>query len=336
MARMTERSTAGDRPPRRRPPSASSSSCRRTADASYAAIAKAVGLSEAAARARVQKLLDSEVMQVVAVTDPIQVGFTRQAMIGVRTEGDPIDGRRPPRRAAGGRLRRHHGRQLRPAGRGRLRGRPAPARRHPSDPRARGRRLLGDLRLPQAQQAALQLGNPMSLHSAEGKPYDETFDYQAAGRDHLWLHFTRHSTYENGGEMPLIVKGEGAQDLGQPRPRVHRRPGRPVRRPGRPRSRGAGRGGRQAGRASWRSSRSGPSRTRAPSSWPTGSPRWRPATSTASSSPPAAARPSSPPGSWPSSTSSSPASPTSTRSSPAPWPTTAPRRVRCPSPASRR
>jgi Lrp/AsnC family transcriptional regulator for asnA, asnC and gidA len=58
--------------------------------ASYAAIAKAVGLSEAAARARVQKLLDSEVMQVVAVTDPTQVGFTRQAMIGVRTEGDPM------------------------------------------------------------------------------------------------------------------------------------------------------------------------------------------------------------------------------------------------------
>ena len=57
---------------------------------SYAAIAKAVGLSEAAARARVQKLLDSEVMQVVAVTDPTQVGFTRQAMIGLRTEGDPL------------------------------------------------------------------------------------------------------------------------------------------------------------------------------------------------------------------------------------------------------
>jgi adenosylmethionine-8-amino-7-oxononanoate aminotransferase len=38
---------------------------------------------------------------------------------------------------------------------------------------------------------------------------DQSFDYQAAGRDHLWLHFTRHSTYENGGEMPLIVKGEG-------------------------------------------------------------------------------------------------------------------------------
>ncbi|HEX5916645.1 MAG TPA: aspartate aminotransferase family protein [Nocardioides sp.] len=49
----------------------------------------------------------------------------------------------------------------------------------------------------------------MSLHSTEGTPYDESFDYQAAGRDHLWLHFTRHSTYEGGGEMPLIVKGEG-------------------------------------------------------------------------------------------------------------------------------
>lgn len=49
----------------------------------------------------------------------------------------------------------------------------------------------------------------MSLHSTEGTRYDESFDYQAAGRDHLWLHFTRHSTYENGGEMPLIVRGEG-------------------------------------------------------------------------------------------------------------------------------
>lgn len=38
---------------------------------------------------------------------------------------------------------------------------------------------------------------------------DENMDYQAAGRDHLWLHFTRHSTYEDGGEMPLIVRGEG-------------------------------------------------------------------------------------------------------------------------------
>lgn len=55
---------------------------------SYAAIAKEVGLSEAAVRQRVQRLLDAEVMQIVAVTDPLQVGFTRQAMIGIRAEGD--------------------------------------------------------------------------------------------------------------------------------------------------------------------------------------------------------------------------------------------------------
>ena len=54
----------------------------------YAAIGKAVGLSEAAVRQRVQRLLDSGVMQIVAVTDPIQVGFARQAMLGLRVEGD--------------------------------------------------------------------------------------------------------------------------------------------------------------------------------------------------------------------------------------------------------
>ncbi|WP_168627845.1 MULTISPECIES: Lrp/AsnC family transcriptional regulator [unclassified Cryobacterium] len=55
---------------------------------SYAEIGKAVGLSEAAVRQRVQKLTDSGVMQIVAVTDPMQLGFYRQAMIGVRVEGD--------------------------------------------------------------------------------------------------------------------------------------------------------------------------------------------------------------------------------------------------------
>jgi len=55
---------------------------------SYAEIGKAVGLSEAAVRQRVQKLTDSGAMQVVAVTDPMQLGFFRQAMIGVRVTGD--------------------------------------------------------------------------------------------------------------------------------------------------------------------------------------------------------------------------------------------------------
>lgn len=55
---------------------------------SYAEIAKAVGLSEAATRQRVQRLTESGVMQIVAVTDPMQLGFARQAMIGVRVSGD--------------------------------------------------------------------------------------------------------------------------------------------------------------------------------------------------------------------------------------------------------
>jgi Lrp/AsnC family transcriptional regulator, regulator for asnA, asnC and gidA len=55
---------------------------------SYAEIGKAVGLSEAAVRQRVQKLTDAGVMQVVAVTDPMQLGFYRQAMIGIRVVGD--------------------------------------------------------------------------------------------------------------------------------------------------------------------------------------------------------------------------------------------------------
>ncbi|HET7311614.1 MAG TPA: Lrp/AsnC family transcriptional regulator [Mycobacteriales bacterium] len=55
---------------------------------SYATIAKVVGLSEAAVRQRVQRLLDGGVMQIVAVTDPLRVGFQRQALVGLKIEGD--------------------------------------------------------------------------------------------------------------------------------------------------------------------------------------------------------------------------------------------------------
>lgn len=55
---------------------------------SYAAIGKAVGLSEAAVRQRVQRLLDAGVMQIVGVTDPMTLGFSRQAMIGIKCRGD--------------------------------------------------------------------------------------------------------------------------------------------------------------------------------------------------------------------------------------------------------
>lgn len=54
----------------------------------YTQLAKSVGLSEAAVRQRVQRLLESGVMQVVAVTDPLSLGLRRQAMVGIRVQGD--------------------------------------------------------------------------------------------------------------------------------------------------------------------------------------------------------------------------------------------------------
>jgi Lrp/AsnC family transcriptional regulator for asnA, asnC and gidA len=54
---------------------------------SYASIGKVVGLSEAAVRQRVQRLIEGGVMQIVAVTDPIELGFGRQAMVGIRVAG---------------------------------------------------------------------------------------------------------------------------------------------------------------------------------------------------------------------------------------------------------
>jgi Lrp/AsnC family transcriptional regulator for asnA, asnC and gidA len=54
----------------------------------YTRLSAAVGLSEAAVRQRVQRLVESGVMQIVAVTDPLTVGFRRMAMIGLKTEGD--------------------------------------------------------------------------------------------------------------------------------------------------------------------------------------------------------------------------------------------------------
>jgi Lrp/AsnC family transcriptional regulator for asnA, asnC and gidA len=54
----------------------------------YADIAKEVGLSEAAVRQRVRRLLDTEVIQIVAVTDQLQMGYPRAAMIAINVDGD--------------------------------------------------------------------------------------------------------------------------------------------------------------------------------------------------------------------------------------------------------
>jgi Lrp/AsnC family transcriptional regulator for asnA, asnC and gidA len=54
--------------------------------ASYADLAELVGLSPAATRLRVQRLLDANVVQVVGVTDPLALGYPVMAALGVRVE----------------------------------------------------------------------------------------------------------------------------------------------------------------------------------------------------------------------------------------------------------
>ena len=54
----------------------------------YTRLAAEVGLSEAAVRQRVQRLLDGGLMQIVAVTDPLMIGFRRQAAVMLKVEGD--------------------------------------------------------------------------------------------------------------------------------------------------------------------------------------------------------------------------------------------------------
>ena len=54
----------------------------------YGSIASEVDLSETAVRRRVQRLRDAGALEIVAVTDPLQLGFQREAMLGVRVQGD--------------------------------------------------------------------------------------------------------------------------------------------------------------------------------------------------------------------------------------------------------
>ena len=54
----------------------------------YTQLAQEVGLSEAAVRQRVRRLVEGGVTQIVAVTNPLMLGFRRMAMVGIRVEGD--------------------------------------------------------------------------------------------------------------------------------------------------------------------------------------------------------------------------------------------------------
>ncbi|MEA2213282.1 MAG: Lrp/AsnC family transcriptional regulator, regulator for asnA, asnC and gidA [Solirubrobacteraceae bacterium] len=54
----------------------------------FGRIAKAVGVSEATVRQRIQRLLDSDAMRIVAVTDPTALGVSLRATVGIRAEGE--------------------------------------------------------------------------------------------------------------------------------------------------------------------------------------------------------------------------------------------------------
>jgi Lrp/AsnC family transcriptional regulator for asnA, asnC and gidA len=51
-------------------------------------IARAVGISEASVRARIQALTSSGVLQIIGLTDPGSMGFGVMAMIGVQASND--------------------------------------------------------------------------------------------------------------------------------------------------------------------------------------------------------------------------------------------------------
>ncbi len=285
----------------------------------YATIGKAVGLSEAAVRQRVQRLVESGVIQIVAVTDPLQVGFTRQAMIGVRSDGDL-----QAVAEALGKIAEVDYLVITAGSFDILLEVVCEDDDHlldlldEPDPHHAGRPQHRDLRLPQAPSAALRLGNPMSTSPAQvtgdgaSTRTPRGTERTDAARDHLWMHFTRHSTYETS-PVPVMVRGEGVRVFDQSgKSYLDGLSGLFVVQVGHGRTELAEAAAKQAAELAffplWSYAHPVGDRPRGAAGR-----RTPPPTSTGCSSPPAAARRSRPRGSWPSSTSSSPASPTSTR-----------------------
>ncbi|HHC09382.1 MAG TPA: Lrp/AsnC family transcriptional regulator [Actinobacteria bacterium] len=56
--------------------------------ASFASLGRTVGLSPAATRVRVNRLLDLRIIEIVAVTNPLALGFDTMALLGIQAEGD--------------------------------------------------------------------------------------------------------------------------------------------------------------------------------------------------------------------------------------------------------
>jgi Lrp/AsnC family transcriptional regulator, regulator for asnA, asnC and gidA len=56
----------------------------------FTQIALDLGVSEAAVRARTNRMIEKGVLQVVGVTDPLKLGFQQWAMIGIKVQADRL------------------------------------------------------------------------------------------------------------------------------------------------------------------------------------------------------------------------------------------------------
>src|SRR5260370_213898 len=56
----------------------------------FTKLAAELGISEASVRQRVANLINTHVMQIVAVTNPVKLGFSLASMIGIRVSGDRL------------------------------------------------------------------------------------------------------------------------------------------------------------------------------------------------------------------------------------------------------
>jgi Lrp/AsnC family transcriptional regulator for asnA, asnC and gidA len=56
----------------------------------YTRIAQDLGVAESTIRARTERLMERGVLQVVGVTDPLQLGYDQMAMVGIRCSSDRL------------------------------------------------------------------------------------------------------------------------------------------------------------------------------------------------------------------------------------------------------
>ena len=56
----------------------------------FTKLAAELGISEASVRQRVSNLINTQVMQIVAITNPVKLGYSMAGMIGLRVSGDRL------------------------------------------------------------------------------------------------------------------------------------------------------------------------------------------------------------------------------------------------------